>query len=154
MKNKTTNIKNNKNVKKEKVNTTKNNKEMNSIKKILLLKRKNKSLKKKISFINVIYYIFAIAASLPIQLKIMDMINEISSDSSYYAILCTSMLLYYILAVLLYYVTAYVIIRQIESKIRNNICSINEIKENDKMEQERILSKIKFDQIVEQIRDF
>lgn len=137
----------------KKNNTPEQNKKMETCKKICLLKRQNRSLTKTIHIINFCYYILAIAFSFPMQLRIMEMIDEISNLSNHVAILLMCMMVYYMMAIGFYYLSTYSIVKSIEDKISCNTESINMLKYREQKEIYEIMESVKANKLFDSIKD-
>ena len=69
--------------------------ETNPVKKRALLKKRNKSIKKKINITNMIYYIVAILLSIVVHIAIKIMISEITNNTYYTTVYSMCLLCYY-----------------------------------------------------------
>lgn len=126
--------------------------EKNSAKKIIIIKDVNRSIKNKINVINILYYIFAVIISVPVQFAIMDKLDFLQVESDF-SILIVCMFVYYILSVIVYGAFIHPILSYMEKEISDNVNMINKLRTNNKEESKNILSTIKFNNICKQTKN-
>lgn len=131
-------------------NNQKTNYSEEPYRKKLNLKKRIKTIQRNIKFINNLYTLIAVVISFFIQIRIMDMCDEITRESYYFSIVGICMISYYLLAVMFYFVSTYPYIIKREKEIDRCNAKIEEIESISRSEMNRIINHIKFCEICRQ----
>ena len=125
-----------------------NNNDNNTVtKKIFRIKKENRKLSKRIHTIHLICYILGILSGFPIQYRIMEITEEISTMSYSAVIVITCMLFYYMCLIGVYYLLIHPSIESIKDVINHNNETIKLLKYREEEENAKIESDVRTDKI-------